>query len=131
MNTLINRKTRSKTFGFASIAAVTFLSASSFLPETASAQQVVQQTMKGIAGTVVRVRLAPTLSLPQGTPAARLPLPDLVEVAVQGSDGEMYEAIANRARQPRLGTEVMRHGRNLNTIRNQRPQGRWSILRLA
>lgn len=101
MNTIVNSKSRSKAFLFASIAAISLFSASGF------AQQANQQPLNGVTGTVVRVRLAPTPILQEANGVTRIPVPDLVEVGVQVADGEVYVAIADRAHQPRLGASVM------------------------
>ncbi|MGF6603313.1 hypothetical protein P3T23_008067 [Paraburkholderia sp. GAS448] len=107
MNTIINRKNRSKTFLIVSIAAISFVSASGCLSESASAQQADQRTLNGVTGTVVRVRLAPAPTPLQAKGVLRGPVQDLVEVGVQVADGEVYVAMAYRAHQPRLGASVM------------------------
>lgn len=88
------------------IAAISFAVASMLAGGNAFAQQADQQAALGASGTVVRVRLVPA-QVPQGNYDVRNAYAqDLVEVGVRASDGEVYNATADRLHQPRLGASV-------------------------
>ncbi|WP_176042930.1 hypothetical protein [Burkholderia stabilis] len=86
--------------------AVLIAAAGAIMCGNAIAQQVNQDNLKRVSGTVVRVSLAPTTSsgFPDLVVCASTPGP--VEVGVRGDDGLWYKVTVDNDHQPAIGATV-------------------------